>query len=424
MKSVKNSAKLTWTLIVVAVVAVLVRHWYLVSDIDYFDMVKAFMRTREQIGGIHMFLIKAAFWISVASAIARAVLTDKYRLDALSAAGIPLAVMCCLAVLFIPNVGFTNIHLFWFICYGLTAIGAWLSARWARRFCAENSNFSEIMKDSTTPPELKVARIDFIVAMLLTCLSYLLAGLAVIGTLVFGIGNRSLIAGTDDVTPIVESVRYDIAARFMADGEYEKAMVEFRELGNYEDSQAMSKKCEDLLYRPTYLDATRLMQQGRYDEARSLFWKIYSYADSASKIEQCDDLQYGPQYDEAVEMMGEGRYEEALEIFEMLHNDVGYIEGTEEIDQCKGNMKASLAGTWYGDANSVLTLMPDLTCDYVDGGGSTGDGMWDVVDGHLFVQTSAFSYQLYGDLDEGYLTTSVLIKADSSSWRDETFTKE
>lgn len=279
------------------------------------------------------------------------------------------------------------------------------------------------MKDSTTMPELKVARIDFIVAMLLTCLSYFLMGLAIIGVLVFGVGNRSLITGTDDVTPVVESVRYDIAARFMDDGEYEKAMVEFRELGTYKDSQTMAKKCEDQLYRPTYLEAAGLMERGQYDEARSLFWGIYDYEDSAAKIEQCDDLQYGSQYNEAVAMMGEEHYEEALEIFEMLYYNVGYIESSEEIDQCRSNLKSSLAGTWYGDANSVLTLRSDLTCDYVDGGGSTGDGTWDVIDGRLFVQTSAFSYQLYGDLDEGYLTTSVLIKADSSFWRDEVFTK-
>ena len=66
MKTVRDSAKLIWTLIVIAIVAILVRHWYMASDVDYFDMVKAFMQTREQVGVIHMFLIKAAFWVSVA----------------------------------------------------------------------------------------------------------------------------------------------------------------------------------------------------------------------------------------------------------------------------------------------------------------------------------------------------------------------
>lgn len=423
MKTVRNSAKVTGTLLVVAVATVLIHYWYSVSDADYFDIVKAFMQTKEQIGGIHVFFMNAAFWISIAVATANAALYDKFGLNILSTAWVPLAIMCCLALLFIPDIGFTNIHLFWLICYILVIIGAWLSARQTGRFCKENSNITEMLKDSETKPELKVDRIDFITAMLLMLLSYLLVGLAVIGVLVFGIGNRELIAGTDDVTPVVFSVRYDMAVGFMNDGEYEKAMIEFKNLGGYKDSQTKASRCEDLLYLPIYLDAVRLMNQGQYDEARSTFWSIYDYKDSAGKIEQCDDLQYSPQYDKAVALMGEGLYEDALEIFEMLNN-IGYRDASEEIEQCRSTLKASLSGTWQGDAGSRLTLRADLTCGYIDGGGATGDGTWDVVDGRLIVQTGAFSYELYGDLDDGYLTTSILIKADSSSWRDEMFTKE
>ena len=83
MKTIKDSAKLTWTLVVIAVGVVLARHWYMVSDVDYFDMVKAFMQTREQVGGVHMFLIKAAFWVSVAAAIVNAVLNDKFGFNIL-----------------------------------------------------------------------------------------------------------------------------------------------------------------------------------------------------------------------------------------------------------------------------------------------------------------------------------------------------
>lgn len=230
MKTVRNSAKLTGTLLVIAVATILIHYWYSVSDADYFDMVKAFMQTREQIGGVHMFFVSAAFWISTAAAIVNAVLNDKYGFNILPAAWIPLAIMCCLALLFIPDIGFTNIHLFWLICYILVIIGAWLSARQAGRFCTENSNFTKILKDPETQPELKVDRIDFIVAMLLMLLSYLLMGVAVIGALLFGIGNRELITGTDDVMPVVFSVRYDTAVRFMNDGNNEKAMIEFKNL--------------------------------------------------------------------------------------------------------------------------------------------------------------------------------------------------
>lgn len=424
MKTVRNSAKVTGTLLAIAVATVLMRYWYSVSDADYFDMVKAFMHTREQVSGVHVFFINAAFWISIAVAIANAVLNDKRGFNIISAAWIPLAIMCCLALLFIPSIGFTNIRLFWLICYILVIIGAWLSARQAGRFCTENSNFIEMLKNSETKPELKVDRIDFIAAMLLMLLSYLLMGLAVIGAMVFGISNRELITGTDDVTPVVFSVRYDTAVRFMNDGDYEKAMIEFRNLEGYNDSASKASRCEDLLCRPTYLKAIGLMNRGEYDEARSMFWSVYDYKDSTEKVKECDELQYGPQYEEALALMDQGLYEEALVIFETLSN-VGYKDTYYEIEQCRSFLKETLTGTWQGDAGSKFTLNNDMTCHYVDGGGSPeGDGTWDAVDGRITIITSAFSYSLYGDLDDGYLTTSVLIKADSSSWRDEIFTKE
>lgn len=422
MKTVRDSAKLTGTLLAIAVAAVLIHDWYSVSDADYFDMVKAFMKTKEQIGGVHMFFVNTAFWISVAAAIANAALNNKYGFDVLFT--FPVVVMCCLAILFIPGIGFTNIHLFWLICYILVIIGVWLSARQAGRFCRENSNFMEMLKDSEVKPEWKVDRIDFIAAMLLMLLAYLLMGLAVIGALVFGIGNRELIAGTDDVTSVVFSVRYDTAVRFMNDGNYEKAMIEFKNLEGYSDSASKASRCEDLLYRPTYLEAIGLMNRGEYDEARSTFWSVYDYKDSADKVKQCDELQYGPQYEEALAFMEQGLYEEALGIFESLSN-TGYKDTYDEIEQCRSFLKARLTGTWQGDADSKFTLNSDMTCYYVDGGGSLeGDGTWDTADERLIIQTAALSYELYGDLDNGYLTTSVLIKADSSSWIDEIFTKE
>lgn len=341
MKTVRDSAKLTWTLVVIAVGVVLVRHWYLVSDVDYFDMAKAFMQTREQVGGVHMFLMKTAFWVSVVAAIVNAVLNDKFGFNILSAAWVPLAIMCCLALLFIPDIGFTNIHLFWLICYILVIIGTWLSAHQAGRFCKGNSNFVEMLRDSELKPKLKVDRIDFIAAMLLMLLSYLLVGLAVIGVLVFGMRNRELIVGTDDVTPVVFSVRYDMAVNLMNDGNYEKAMIEFRNLEGYSDSASKASRCEDLLYRPTYLEAIGLMTREEYDEARSVFWSVYDYKDSAEKVKQCDELQYGPQYEEALALMDQGLYEDALVIFEMLSN-TGYKDTYDEIEQCKSFLKAMI----------------------------------------------------------------------------------
>lgn len=416
--TVRKSAKVTGTLVVIAAAVIVMRYWYSVSDFDYFDIVKAFMRTKAEIGGVHTFFISLAFWTSVVVSVVNAVLNYKHGLSIIPALSAPLLVMCGLALLFIPDIGFTNIHLFWLICYILIIIGTWFSARQITRFCLANSNFLAMLKDPETKPELKVSQIDFIAAMLLTLVSYILMALVVVGALIFGIGNRELITGTDDITPVITSVRYDIAVEFMDKGEYEKAMKEFRDLDGYSDSEAMVMRCEDLLYRQTYLEAVSLMNRGKYEEARSILWTIYDYRDSAEKIKKCDDLQYGPQYDEAIVLIGEGLYADAIEILEALR-DIGYKD-----EQCSGALKALLTGTWQGNAGSRLTLREDLTCSFIDGAGPVGDGTWDVIDGRLIFQTSALSYELYGDLESGYLTASVVIQADSSSWQDETFTKK
>lgn len=421
MKTVRDSAKLAVTLLAIAVAAVLIYYWYSMSDADYFDMAKAFIKTKEQIGGVHVFLVGTAFWVSIAATIANAALNNKYGFGVLFT--FPVAIMCCLAILFIPGIGFTNIHLFWLICYILVIIGTWFSARQAYRFCTVKSNFKEILKDSKVTPELKVDRIDFIVSMILMLLSCLLTGAAVVGALVFGIGNRELITGSDDVAPVVSSVRYDMAVNLMNNGNYEKALIEFRDLDGYGDSASKASKCEDQLYRPTYLKAISLMNIGEYDKARSAFLSVYNYKKSAQKVKQCDELQYGPQYEEALALMDQGLYEDALALFEALGN-TNYKNTSNNIEQCRNFIKTALTGTWWGNLGSNFTLYSDMTCYYVDGAGKLeGDGTWEVADGRITITTSSLSYPLFGDLDDGYLTTSVLIKADSPSWTDETFTK-
>ena len=339
MTAVRKSARLTGTFFAIAVAAIAVYIWYSMADIAYFSMVKAFMRTKTEIGGVHIFLIKLAFWASVIVSIINAAFTDKYGLDIMSALGIPLCIMCALALWFIPSAGLTNIHMFWLVCYILIVIGTWFSARKISMFCSMNSNISAKLKDPETPLEMKGDRVDFMTAMLLTLASCVLLVAVVIGALVFGIKNWELISGEDDVTPVVFSVRYDTAAKLMEDGEYERAMTVFKDLEDYSDSGVMAAKCADQLYHPTYLEGIKLINQGEYDEARAVFWSIYDYRDSAKKIEQCDNLQYGPQYDEAIALLDNGLYEDALEVLETLES-VGYKDVSEKIELCKRSLKA------------------------------------------------------------------------------------
>lgn len=423
METVRKSVKITVTLTVITVAVILTRYWYVSSNADYFDMVKAFMQTKAKIGGVHVFFIDAAFWMSVLGGVIQAALRGKYGLGIISAFWAPLLVMCCLALFFIPENEFTNVYLFWLICYILMIIALWLSARRGQKFCSKNSNFAAFLKKAEMQFDLKVSRIDFIASALSMLASYILLVPVVIGALTFGIGNRNTISWTDDITLAVHFIRYDAAVELMNDKQFEKAMEEFKLLDSYSDSKEMASKCEDMLYLPTYQEGIGLIEQGKYDEARSVFRSIYDYKDSAKKISQCDNLQYGSQYNKAVILMDEGYYEEAIELFEAVLY-AGYKDTSEEIDQCMSLMKFMLAGIWLGDAGSRLELMEDLTCNYVDGHGPTGEGTWDVIDGRITVDTDALSYVIYGDIADGYLTTSILFTADTSSWRDEVFTKE
>lgn len=314
METVRMSARVTGTLIGIAIASILIHYWYSLSGFDYFDMVKAFMYTKMEINRIHIFFINLAFWMSVVISVVMAVLNYKYGFNIASEALAPLLIMCGMAFLFIPNIGFTNVHMFWFICYILVLVGIWFSAKKTARFCVKNSNLSVLLKEPGTKPELMVNRIDFIVVMLLTMMSYVLVVLALIGAIVFGAGNWKSITGSDDIKPAVSSMRYDTAVGFMNEGKYEKAIIKFAKLENYSDSKAMEDKCEDLLYQSDYLGAVELMDEGKYDDARSIFGDIYSYRDSEAKIEECDNLQY----DEAVSLMEKGYYDGAPAIFETL----------------------------------------------------------------------------------------------------------
>lgn len=422
MGTVRQSAKITFTIIVIVAASIIIHRYYIASDYDYFDMVKAFMLTKNEIGSFHSLLIKLGFFLLLFAGVSNSVVTSKSGIYMFSTFWIPVVIMCVLAILFIPNIGFTNIHLFWFVCYILVTVGTFLSARKTTKFCKDSSNLLEVIKKNDNNLAITIDRTDFLVAFITAACSYVIFGLLFVGALLFGINNWKLISGDDDVMPIVSSIRYQAAIELMDDGDYEKAMNEFRQLGDFDNSQEMYAACEDELYFPTYQEAIRLLGQGKYDEARNRFSRIYSYKDSSDRIKQCDDLQYGPQYSEALALLDNGLFEDALDIFESLRN-VGYKNVSNEIERCKSGMKTSLSGTWYGGQGSLLTLREDMTCSYVDGGGPSGEGEWDVVDNRLIVHTSALSYDIYGDLDNGYKTTSVLIKADSSNWRDETFTK-
>ena len=84
----------------------------------------------------------------------------------------------------------------------------------------------------------------------------------------------------------------------------------------------------------------------------------------------------------------------------------------------------NLVGVWQGSQGSVLTLYENGEC-YYEEAYVEGSGTWEVDENAvLHVNTSAFSYEIYGTLSDGYDTVSVLMEADSAYWNAEVFDKE
>ena len=84
-----------------------------------------------------------------------------------------------------------------------------------------------------------------------------------------------------------------------------------------------------------------------------------------------------------------------------------------------------LVGVWHGEQGSELTLEENGICYYKDGVSGEGEGTWEVdSQAYLHINCVAFYYEIYAVLNDGYDTTTIILKADSRNWMDEVFSKE
>lgn len=413
--TVGEVSRMTMTLAGIICGLLLLKYWYTVSD--YFNVIKAFMRTKASIGGFHSFLISFSFWaiviISLIDMILNHYLRIVYRLNFMVPFGIPFGGACAIGVLLIPFIGLTNVRLFWLLCYIILIICIRLSFALISRGSTLIGFVKKIRKAEKPSGE---NLIDYYTRSAASALAFVLFVVMLVSVLIYGIQNRNLLTEPDDVTPMVSAVRYEAALALMEDGEYENAMAAFLKLNDFEDSSTKAAECARILYQPGYSRAITLMNNGRYLEAIEAFAAVYIYKDSPERIEICNERLYH----NAAALMESGEYESAIEIFQ----SISFQDSYEKAEECWNALSAMLIGTWYGDAGSVLTLQADGICSYVDGDGTEGEGTWTVDGGeYLYVNTSALSYELYASLDEGFYTTSIYVQANTASWNNETFTR-
>ena len=175
-------------------------------------------------------------------------------------------------------------------------------------------------------------------------------------------------------------------------------------------------------YKPYYDHAVALWENGDYDGAANEFMTLDGYMDSEEYIKEYRNWKNENIYNGGLLYMQEGSYELALDAFQQIRD---YKDASDKIAECEWNLRNHLVGLWVGAEGSQLSLNPDGTCHYHDGGGAEGDGTWYTEDRTILrMDTDALGFQIYGSLPEGYETKSILFQADGSNWRDEEFVKQ
>ena len=108
--------------------------------------------------------------------------------------------------------------------------------------------------------------------------------------------------------------KYDAAMDLYNEKKYSEAIVAFKDLKDYKESEKMIVDCNNAI---AYDSALELFNSGNYVEAKSKFEAIRSFSDSAAKINECDlNIAYG----EADALFADGQYFAAMNAFNNLGN--------------------------------------------------------------------------------------------------------
>ena len=136
-------------------------------------------------------------------------------------------------------------------------------------------------------------------------------------------------------TVIMPTIKYNKAIALMDAGNYEEAIMAFKALSGYKDSENRINACK-------YNEALILMNAGKYTEAISGFEALNGYKDSANKVSECSIAILNDKYNDAVKLMNLGKHSEAIVMFEALggHKD--------SVEQCYRAIATLLTTAEYG----------------------------------------------------------------------------
>lgn len=170
--------------------------------------------------------------------------------------------------------------------------------------------------------------------------------------------------------------KYEAALKLMEEKEYEKAKLEFNELGEFSDSQQKSEECTALILeeekrkeeeekQKKYESASASYEQKEYLQAAEEFAEIEDYKDCEEKVKECH-------YRRALELIDQKAYSGILSELEKAD---GYEDSKELIDTytpiCEINEK--FIGIKEGEQVQFGRFVED------DNGNEPEEVYWDVV---------------------------------------------
>lgn len=160
---------------------------------------------------------------------------------------------------------------------------------------------------------------------------------------------------------------YEKAVNLYNGGNYNEALIIFKNIKYFEDSSSYIDKCNSFLLEQKYIEGVRLFDAGEYEQAMNIFMELNGYKDSSAYLIKANNYLLQIKYDKANSYFESGDYVTAYKLFIDIStfSDSAYriIEcqekGTEiaKIDILKGNYREAsdyLSSIGLGDSDIYM----------------------------------------------------------------------
>lgn len=142
---------------------------------------------------------------------------------------------------------------------------------------------------------------------------------------------------------MINETRYQRAQKYMEDGKYTYALADLEKLGEYKDSA-------DMINEVKYKKAVEFMENEKYNEAIVAFADLGEYKDSSEQCEKAKEILY----DLAIEYCNNEDYDNAMDIFKKLKE---YKDSEQQVKTITDNQQK------LQKYNNALTLLDEARAE-------------------------------------------------------------